>query len=254
MKKIEFEYSTGWRRCKHVVNLPSTLSEATTAQFLTLLRFSQGEISEEKFFCDLFGINEKVLAKLDPYQLYVIGQEIRSLWDVDSTDSFFIDSIKVGKTVLAAPSKQLKGMPFQQFMTVDQFYQWYAYTQKTEYLNAMIAALYLPAYADFFTYEHAKFTDLLAYKGDYTLMEGIALNWALIREWLSRSYPFLFPPAAAEGDGKDQTQKKKARPGSWLNIFDALVGDDLTRIETYRTLPTMDVIRILNKRIKQQQK
>lgn len=264
MKEITFEYRHNWRKKTQTVNIPSSLSEASTRQFLVLLAFSQGRITEEQFFQMFFEVTEKVLAQLDPYQLYVIAEELRGLWEITQCDHLIIGELTVkplkeedrrsrGAWHLQAPAAQLKGMSFQQFMTVDQYYQWYAYTGKPDYLAAMVAALYLPEGADFFTHDHALMAETLMANGDRWQMEGIAFNWVLIRVWLSSAYPHLFPAADPTAE-QSPTRAGKPRPGSWLNIFDTLVGDDLTRIETYRTLPCMDVIRILNRRIKEQKK
>ena len=156
---------------------------------------------------------------------------------------------------LVAPAAQLKGMTFQQFMTVDQFYQWYVYTGKAQYLLSMVAALYLEEGKPFAGLDIQRVTSLLDAYPDRWLLEGLAFNWGMIRTWLSGAYPHLFPSSPVgetEGHTANSGSVKKPRPGSWLNIFDALVGDDLTRIETYKELSCMDVIRILDKRIKQQ--
>lgn len=275
MKEITFEYRHGSKTKCHTVRIPSSLSEATPRQFLTLLAFSQGRVSEEEFMKLFFGVTEDILAKLDPWQLYVITEQLRDLWKLEQCDHFILNSIdvkplkeegrksRIGSWHLEAPVPQLKGMSFQQFMTVDQFYQWYAYSGKPDYLFAMVAALYLPVSAldgplDFFSYDHGLMTETLAQNGDRWILDGIAFNWVLIRAWLSSAYPHLFPAAAGESsDGSGAARNRagqKPRPASWLAIFDTLVGDDLTRLETYKTLPCMDVIRILNKRIKEQQK
>ena len=261
MKTIRFEYKEHGSVKFITSQIPESLSEATGQQFTALLALSQGRIAEEPFFLTFFGIPEKLLPRLDLWQMYVLTEELRGIWKVDKIDHFPIPEIlipwdkeKRTKSLhLMAPAAQLKGMTFQQFMTVDQFYQWYVFTGKAQYLLAMVAALYLEEGKAF------KETDLSAVvarleKSDHRWMcEGLAFNWSMIRAWLSDAYSSLFP-AAEPQEGQKAARPVKQRPGSWLNIFDTLVGDDLTRIESYKELPCMDVIRILNKRIKEQQK
>jgi len=268
MKEITFEYRQNWRKKTQTVNIPSSLSEASTRQFLVLLAFSQGRITEEQFFQMFFEVTEKVLAQLDPYQLYVIAEQLRGLWDITQCDHLIIGELtvaplkeegrksRIGKWKLVAPGRQLKGMSFQQFMTVDQFYQWYIYTGKQTYLMAMVAALYIEKGKEFQDTDIGSVSQRLEDSPHRWLCEGLAFNWSMIRAWLSSAYPHLFPTAdpATPRSGEARTRAVKSRPGSWLNIFDNLVGDDLTRIETYRTLPCMDVIRIINRRIKEQKK
>lgn len=268
MKEITFEYRHHFKTKRQTVQIPDSLSEATPRQFLTLLAFSLGQINEEEFMKLFFEMTEEILSKIDAWQLWCLTDQLRNLWQVEKCDHFLLDHFdvkplieegkksRIGSWHLEAPAVQLKGMSFQQFMTVDQFYQWYAYSGKPDYLFAMVAAIYLPADTDFFTTDHGLMTETLKENGDRWILDGICLNWTFIREWLSESYPHIFPSNTPEATapGASASVQRKQRPGSWLNIFDTLVGDDLTRLETYKTLPCMDVIRILNKRIKEQQK
>lgn len=50
--------------------------------------------------------------------------------------------------------------------------------------------------------------------------------------------------------GKDQQH----RLSSWLDIFDAFVGDDVAVMEKYQAMPVATAFRILNKRIRDAQK
>lgn len=262
MKTIRFEYKEHGRAKFHTAQIPASLSEATGQQFTALLALAQGRIAEEQFFINFFGIPDKLLPMLDLWQLYVLTEQLRDLWKADKIDHFPIPEIlipwdkkkRTESLHLKAPAPQLKGMTFQQFMTVDQFYQWYVYTGKAQYLLAMVAALYIKEGESFARLDMQYVTRRL--EADYPdrwILEGLAFNWGMIRTWLGQAYPNLFPTKEAVKDGADDGNKKQ-RPGSWLNIFDALVADDLTRIETYKQLPCMDVIRILDKRIKQQKK
>lgn len=260
MKTIRFEFREHGRVKFHTAHIPETLSEATGQQFTALLAFSQGRIAEEQFFLNFFGIPEKMLPLLDLWQLYVLTDQLRDIWKMDKIDHFPISEIlipwnkeKQTKALrLMAPDAQLKGMTFQQFMTVDQFYQWYVYTGKVQYVLSMVAALYLEKDKPFAELDIQRVTARLEDYPDRWVLEGIAFNWGMIRTWLSGAYPHLFPAAEPQENNGTQPRPIKQRPGSWLNIFDTLVGDDLTRIETYKELPCMDVIRILDKRIKQQ--
>lgn len=260
MKTIRFEFREHGSVKFHTAHIPETLSEATGQQFTALLALSQGRIAEEQFFLNFFGVPEKVLPRLDLWQLYVLTDQLRDIWKVDKIDHFPIPEIlipwdkeKRTKGIrLIAPAAQLKGMTFQQFMTVDQFYQWYVYTGKAQYVLSMVAALYLEEGKSFAELDIQRITARLEGYPDRWLLEGLAFNWGMIRTWLSGAYPHLFPAASADTSGGTGAAEKKQRPGSWLNIFDTLVGDDLTRIESYKALPCMDVIRILDKRIKQQ--
>lgn len=257
MKTIRLEYREHGSVRYITSQIPESLSEATGQQFTALLALSQGRIAEEPFFINFFGIPEKLLSRLDMWQMYVLTEQLREIWKADKMDHFPIEDIivkkegKAKKLRLVAPQSQLKGMTFQQFMTVDQLYQWYIYTGKVQYLMAMVAALYIEEGQEFRKTDIGAVVERLEKSEHRWLCEGIAFNWSMVRAWLSDAYGSLFP-AAIEGGEQKTVKAVKQRPGSWLNIFDTLVGDDLTRIDTYKELPCMDVIRILNKRIKEQ--
>lgn len=138
-------------------------------------------------------------------------------------------------------------------MTVDTFYSWYLYSSKSPYLYNFVTTLFTDPEKEFAEVETEKYKAGILSMEDNSrdMMEAAVVNWMLIKQWLSNAYPYLFPTPPS--DGKEQP-KKKQRPGSWLDIFDSLVDDDLTRVETYQALPAMDVIRVLNGKIKNSKK
>ena len=151
---------------------------------------------------------------------------------------------------MTAPAPHLKGMTWQQFITADTFSNWYRYTKRKAYLHHFIASLYIERGKSFAETDIDNVADDVERGLDIDTMEAVLVNWALIRRWLAGSYTSLFPRALSDGKVTD----RKEKPASWLEIFDALVQDDLTRLESYKTLEAMDVIRILNRRIADQKK
>ena len=282
----------------HTVTIPESYEEMTPSQFIAVVALSKQLITEEAFFCRFLGIKPSILAQLDPWHLYTITSQLDFLKKIkQGTSRFLIPSLplfpKVSPSVfsvgsllrklwfclrqlslsfsvsggsafaLLAPTDKLQSMTFQHFITVDTFFSWYLYTNRDIYLRQFVAALYMQPHEDFQNHDIA-LTSKLIFQGrprEKELCETIACNWALIREWLSASYPFLFPAFSVSGGSASapsspqasaQPMPKKQRPGSWLEIFDSLVGDDLTRILSYQTLPAIDVIRIINRKIKEQ--
>jgi hypothetical protein len=75
-------------------------------------------------------------------------------------------------------------------------------------------------------------------------LTGVALNMILVRNWLSRQYPHLFPITERTGDAK-----KASKGTDWLELFDGLVGDNLTQIKGYQDMMVTDAFRIMNRRI-----
>jgi hypothetical protein len=63
----------------------------------------------------------------------------------------------------------------------------------------------------------------------------------LIRQWFVEQYPNVFQPA------EDQTKKEQS---SWIDVYDAIVGDNIVQQAEYADLPISTVLRYLDKRIK----
>lgn len=61
---------------------------------------------------------------------------------------------------------------------------------------------------------------------------------------------FSVTDAAGDDDAHQHGSKKISN--TWLEIFDTLVQEDLSKIEAYKKVEAMDVIRIVNRRIKEQ--
>ena len=275
----------------HTVTIPESYEDMTPSQFIAVVALSKQLITEEAFCCRFLGIKPSILARLDPWYLNTITSQLDFLKEIKHGISrILIPSLplfpKVSPSVfsvgsllrklwfclrqlplpfsvsggsafaLLAPTDKLQSMTFQQFMTVDTFFSWYLYTNRDIYLRQFVAALYMQPHEDFQSHD-IEHTSRLIFQGrprEKELCEAISCNWALIREWLSASYPFLFPTSSAPSSPQASAEpsSKKQRPGSWLEIFDSLVGDDLTRILSYQTLPAIDVIRIINRKIKEQ--
>ena len=261
----------------HTATIPEYYEEMSPSQFIAVVALSKQLITEEAFFCRFLGIKPSILARLDPWYLYTITSQLDFLKEIKHGISrILIPSITVppasvwrlfsvsggSASALVAPTDKLQSMTFQHFMTVDTFFSWYLYTGRDIYLRQFVAALYMQPHEDFQSHD-IEHTSKLIFQGrprEKELCEAISCNWALIREWLSASYPFLFPSfsvssgsaAASSSQASAPPPPKKQRPGSWLEIFDALVGDDFTRILSYQTLPAIDVIRIINRKIKEQ--
>lgn len=255
MRNVEIKYKKwyGWRSVKLLI--PSTYSEMSPVQFLASIRLSKEWIDEVTFFIQFFGINKKLLHKLDSYSLYKLAELMDFLRDTRSPyQDFYLKSLP-GK--LHAPQAKLRGVCFQQFMTADTFFSWYASTDKVEYLDRFVASLYLKDNEAYIPEKGEKALDLeervkAVSKLPFDLKYSILINWALVKSWLGRSFIHLFPQA--EPVANSQGDKVKSNPANWLSIFDQFVGDNIADIQSYKALPCMDAFRLLNKRIKEAKK
>lgn len=254
MKEVEFQLS---KRSVLKRDMPEHYGELSPRQYLAVAGLSKGWVKEDEFFCQFFDITSDVLARIDTFQLYVLTDGLDFLKQSEPMEGVIIDHIFAhtdrGTVRLEAPGDKLNGMTFFQFMTVDQLFNWYQYTEKKEFLYGMIASLYLGVGEQLEAVERSERIDAIRKVPGNSdeVLDALAMQWALVKLWLAKSYPFLF------GGGSSHhviDVNKKEKPQSWLAVFDALVGDDLTRIESYKNLAAMDVLRIVNRRIKEQQK
>ena len=249
MRQVEFRYKK-WG-VKRVIKrtIPTNYAEMTPAQFLATVRLTKGWIDEREFFLQFFDLTDKLLAKLDTFLLYRLTETLGFLKQIKGACTGFYCEELNGK--LLAPQEKLRGMSFQQFMTVDTFFSWFLVTEKEQYLDRFIASLYLKsdeAFTDLDLDERLPAVNQI----HMDLKYSIVVNWVLIKSWLSSAYPFLFPEG--EASANSQGDKVKSKPVYWLAIFDAWVGDNVPSIDAYRTLPCMDAIRLLNRKIKESKK
>lgn len=243
MINVTFEYRfLGFKRyLKRQV--PTSFQEMTQEKFTSLVRMTEGVITPVEFYCKFFGISTSIYSKLDRYQLYKLTEAIRV--DGKSTECFIVKSIEG----LVSPADRLSNMSFQQFMTVDQHFGWYNYTEKRKYLDRMMAALYVHEGKDFFSSDWNERIRIFS-KMEKKELYAAVVNWMLIKNWLGEVYPSLF----AGGSAPSYTAKgnKKPKPGNWLEIFDAVVGDNLHLIDEYKHMPCMDAMRYINNKIKKE--
>ncbi|MBQ9363978.1 MAG: hypothetical protein IJT97_11285 [Bacteroidaceae bacterium] len=252
MRKLEFETGRTLFRC----DVPETWEELSVEQFMAITALDAGTIDGRTFYARYFGIRPEVVDRLDFYLLYVLNSLVEKVSAPQSGTvpnpfrgmrRFLVPSYRLGNgVVVVSPSECLSGMSFQQFMTVDTFYTWYVQTEERRFLVSMCCCLYLKEDEDFFSLNPAARQQLWE-AADVAVLRSVLVQWSFIKRWLSGSYPFLFPA----GERQDTKRGgKKVVSNAWLEIFDVLVQDDLTRIDSYKHLDCMDVVRILNRRLK----
>ena len=83
---------------------------------------------------------------------------------------------------------------------------------------------------------------MLERRADRVLLWGAYFNWLLVKAWLARAFPLLFPEGDDDGGGRVRN--------AWLNAFDSFVGDDVAHLDDYRSMSCTDAFRIMQRRIK----
>ncbi len=276
MITLDFEYRSWWcpwkRRCRTWA--PSNWWEMDERQFMAVVRSILGKVSEEEYYADLFGIPQRLVGHLDQWHIYVLRKQVRWLDNGKAeTSRFFIRQV----CGLLAPEDALGGVTLQQFMTADTFFSQFVGTITEEKpmgsikaLARFVASLYMRRNEAYFVdrmplrrtiidlpVRQERVVDLegnaaaIAEEGDPDVLWAVYLNWVMIRNWLARAYPLLFPEADSDEKG-DATQKRVKN--AWLNIFDSFVGDDVAHLDNYRRMACTDAFRLMNRRIKEAMK
>ncbi len=246
---IRVELKIGKWLCWHTILLkvPTRWDELSPTQFLCVNHLMHEKWNMEQFFCKFFPIKQKVLHGLDGFQIFKLSEQIEFLSDTTLPCNVWIiprfDQYR-------RPQPNLEGVTLQQWMMVDTYFSRYISSGKEEYLNYAIAALYLRKGVRFSgkrTVNIKKEARRIS-RIDPIKKEAIFLNYVLIKNWLSKSYPYLFPVNIVSKKGK------KIKGTDWLEIFDTLVGDDLPQIDDYKIIMANDAFRIMNRRIKDAKK
>lgn len=259
MRTIGIQQRRWWGTSGHTSTVPSSFSEMTPDVFLAWVAWNlrPSEHRQLEFLRRFWGLSGSELARLDSFQTYTLAGTCDFLNRTDAeVDRFLIPSLPgpghfTFSPRLTAPADRLEGVSLQQYMTVDTFFAYFAATKDEQYLNRMVAALYLLPDESFFPdgkhtrplklAERERYVSGLPYVRRY----AIFVNWSFIRTWLTRMFPSMFSRSAPEG---------KPTPPDWLALFDAFVGEHVSEMPSYQSMPCMDAFRIINRKIKESRK
>jgi hypothetical protein len=220
--------------------MPSRWNELTVQQFLFILSRDAWLKSEDIIVRVFLGIKRSLIRRMDDYQKYCIVQQMQALNSSTFCDRFILD--RLGR--LKGPKPRLKGVTFGQFIFADSYFESYC-NGKQEDLDRFIACYYLDGEFN---------DDDIDVRADYikrfSREERIAIfqNYALIREWLAKSYSNVFQKA--DSKKKKPTQKS----GGWVRVFDIMCGDSPEKYKDLEAMPLSQALRFLNNRIKEYQK
>lgn len=228
-------------------DIPTSFDELDSDGLQLAAQLWTGSIHHDTLLSRFFGVPLAVVHDLDSYLVYCLTQLTSWMRRLDDD----VDNFKIAYlpgTAYFAPGPRLGGCTLEQFMVADTHFQRYAISSDPDHLTVFIASLYHA--------RHRRDDDIDAKISTVeclpdTVRQAIFLNFILIRRWLSRSYPYLFPPQTDDADDVPQGKlNKKPRPTDWLAIFDAFMGDDVAFIERYKRMAAIDAFRLMNRRIK----
>lgn len=239
MHEIKITYRRWWRERTIVTSFPESWSEMTARQFRTL--FARPD--DVSLLAIMLGVKRRIVKRFSLVQIY----ELSRLFDFIRRDRKVSDfRIKdfhcpgIGK--LFAPQAKLAEMTFEQFIYIDTYYMAYVRSGSREDLCRLIAYMY--SFGEF-SKELAERNVKRLKKVDTALLEAIALNYGLVRKWIAERYPLVFPVGKQSG---------KATNGSWPDVFDNIVGDDLKDRDKYGRVPVNSVFKFITRKIKESRK
>lgn len=268
MIEVKFEYSFWYLfRRNRKISVPSGWRELNSVQFLSAARLYLGTISDDKFMMQFFSLPKRIVKRLDAFQKYKLIEQVEYLRDARIPHSDFFMS-RIPGTSLYSPGIRLNGMCLQQFMTVDTYFSRYLINENKEFLDMMVASLYLKKNERFVLtgepvpslfHHNTKLLNIedrlpAIKKLDEATKYAVLLNFILIKKWLGGAYPHLFAESDEPQQKPNSKQPKLQKSVNWLEIFDNFVGDNIPEMEKYQGMAATDAFRILNRRIKEAKK
>ncbi len=234
-------------------SFPSSWEELSPEQLIALATLSERDPLH--LLVALFsGLPRRVCRRMDPYQLTSVWWLSECMEKEVSCPRFVIRQVPAGRYLLESPRPGLRRMSFGQFIFVDTAYTSYLEGNKPEDLDRFISSLYLPT-GQSFTDELPLQMEPVVRKVPESVKQALVLNYSLVRRWLAGRYTLLF---SLPDDNADNEEKKSApkikNSGSWIRVFDSLVGDDISRHQEYADIPLHNVLRYLTARTRENMK
>jgi hypothetical protein len=236
MNTLSIEYRPiPWLRFNRKVELchPENWGELSPEQLILASGVLKGTLSDDRVIQMMTTLPKKVIRRMSSYQKLRICELLIFLNDFTPYHEFIIPKI----AFLSRPKPRLKDECFGTFIFAETHFARYEKSGDVKDLDKMIVCYYRSRAfreADIDINAHA------IRKEDPTIKEAIYLNYILIREYLAITYPHVFTPSS------DPDQKQNS---TWVDVFDAVVGEDLVQQENYAKLPLSTVLRFLDKQI-----
>lgn len=223
------------------VKHPANWTELNPAQIIAIACVYKGSISDDKLISVMLSVPLSVARKMAAFHKYKILEMIDFINEPTAYHEFIIPEIRTRLKTFRSPMARLKDETFGAFIFAEHYFSRYNEASKADDLNRFVACWYRTGKFDEKRIE--PISQLLA-SVPLDVREAIYINYQLIREWMVMTYPNVFR--------KEAETPKKADKNSWIDVFDAIVADDLKDQDKYASLPVSTVLRYLDKRIQKQ--
>jgi len=258
-------------------SFPDKVEELNASQLTAVASLIRGSIADDTFLARMIGIKQKIVNRMPPFHKFGLMQLFTVFSQLAPHNQFIIKNIKVKNTLLCAPAPKLKDFTFGQFIFADTLFDDYSAAKTTAGLCRFVAALYIPA-GEKFTDDMIDIYSPALEKNNPDTLEAIAINYGLVREWLSNAYPLIFvktepvtlsarqndevgqevegqqPESSIQQPRPTGSSGRAATNNGWLKVFESLVADDIVNHEKYAQLPLHNVLRYMSSKIKENMK
>jgi hypothetical protein len=216
------------------ISHPGSWAELSPAQLIAAASVLNGTVTDDRVIYLMTRIPKRIISRLSPYQKLSVIELLRFLNDYTPYHQFIIPNIGI----LHSPKPRLKDESFGTFIFAETYFSKYEKTYEIEDLDRFVACYYREGP---FEENHIQVNATLLKNESEIKKHAIYVNYILIRQFLALNYPNLFSPAQ-EGNPDPSS--------SWVDVFDAVVGDDIVKQAQYAKLPLSTVLRFLDKSIK----
>lgn len=213
---------------------PAKWDELSPAQLIAVACVYKGTMTDDGLISAMLSIPRRFVRRMAPYHKLKIIELIEFIKDVKPYNEFIIE--KIGS--YRAPKAKLKDETFGTFIFAESYFSRYNEKSDPEDLNRFVACWYRTGK---FEEKELEKNALYISAHDLAKREAIFINYQLIREYLVATYPYVFRTNSETTEREEKT--------TWVDVFDAFVGDDLKDQDKYADLPISAVLRHLDKRI-----
>jgi hypothetical protein len=241
-------------------NFPENWNEISAAQLIAISCLYKGGSTDLHFLKTMTSLPLHVLRRTDDYERFKLMEQLEFIGERRASHEFIIKSLPSTRPMLQAlcpallaPAPKLKAVTFGQFIFADTYFSNYQETQNDDDLNKFITSLYLP--------KNTIFNENLInlnYKPisriNRNTREAIAINYSLIREWLSLAYPLIFQKRnemISEAPSPEQRSVSKADTSLWIKIFQNFVGDDILHNDDWANQPINTIFQYMTRKHKE---
>ena len=184
------------------------------------------------------GLPRNVIRRLSDFQKLRIIEMLSFLSEISPYHEFIIP--KVGP--FTRPKPRLKDELFGTFIFAESYFLGYESTFDPKDLDRFIVCYYRNQP---FRENQIEINAHAIRKVDNLIKQAIYINYVLIRQYLALAYPNVF---------RTSDNPSAAQKSNWVDVLDAIIGEDIVNHDNYTKLPVSAVLRFQDKQILKNQK